>query len=61
VIKGWREALSGMRPGAKWQVFVPPDLGYGANSPPSIPPGSLLVYELELLQIDAAKPKPATP
>ncbi|HME37754.1 MAG TPA: FKBP-type peptidyl-prolyl cis-trans isomerase [Steroidobacteraceae bacterium] len=56
VIKGWREALSAMRPGAKWQVFVPPDLGYGANSPPSIPPGSLLVYELELLQVDAAKP-----
>lgn len=56
VIKGWREALSAMRTGAKWQVFVPPDLGYGANSPPSIPPGSLLVYELELLQVEAAKP-----
>jgi FKBP-type peptidyl-prolyl cis-trans isomerase FklB len=56
VIKGWREALSAMRPGAKWQVFVPPDLGYGANSPPPIPPGSLLVYELELLQVDAARP-----
>jgi FKBP-type peptidyl-prolyl cis-trans isomerase FklB len=56
VIKGWREALSAMRPGAKWQVFVPPELGYGANSPPPIPPGSLLVYELELLQVDAVKP-----
>jgi len=64
VIKGWREALSAMRPGAKWQVFVPPELGYGANSPPPIPPGSLLIYELELLQVDAAKPlapKPAQP
>jgi FKBP-type peptidyl-prolyl cis-trans isomerase FklB len=56
VIKGWREALSAMRPGAKWQVFVPPELGYGANSPPPIPPGSLLVYELELLQVDTVKP-----
>jgi FKBP-type peptidyl-prolyl cis-trans isomerase FklB len=56
VIKGWREALSAMHPGAKWQVFVPPELGYGTNSPPSIPPGSLLVYELELLQVEAAKP-----
>jgi FKBP-type peptidyl-prolyl cis-trans isomerase FklB len=72
VIKGWREALSAMRPGAKWQVFVPPDLGYGANSPPPIPPGSLLVYELEVMQVEAIKPvapemmkprfpKPATP
>jgi FKBP-type peptidyl-prolyl cis-trans isomerase FklB len=56
VIKGWREALSAMRPGAKWRVFVPPELGYGTNSPPPIPPGSLLVYELELLQVDSVKP-----
>jgi hypothetical protein len=35
---------------------VPPDLGYGANSPPPIPPALLLGYELELLQVDAAKP-----
>jgi FKBP-type peptidyl-prolyl cis-trans isomerase FklB len=62
VIKGWREALSAMRPGSKWQVFVPPELGYGANSPPPIPPGALLVYELELVQVDAVKPdKAATP
>jgi FKBP-type peptidyl-prolyl cis-trans isomerase len=56
VIKGWREALSAMRPGSKWQIFVPPELGYGANSPPPIPPGALLVYELELVQVDAIKP-----
>ncbi len=59
VIKGWSEALSAMRPGAKWQVFVPPELGYGANSPPAIPPGSVLVYELELLGVDAPKPPTA--
>lgn len=56
VIKGWREALSAMRPGAKWQLFEPPELGYGANSPPPIPPGSLLVYELEVIQVEAIKP-----
>jgi len=72
VIQGWREALSAMRPGAKWQVFVPPELGYGANSPPPIPPGALMVYELELLKVEpatnplsapgaAAGPKPARP
>ena len=56
VIKGWHEALSAMRPGAKWQVFVPPELGYGANPPPPIPPGALVVYELELLRVEAGTP-----
>ncbi|MBV9698384.1 MAG: FKBP-type peptidyl-prolyl cis-trans isomerase [Gammaproteobacteria bacterium] len=54
VIQGWREALSAMRPGAKWQVFVPPELGYGMNSPPPIPPGALMIYELELLKVEPA-------
>ena len=52
VIKGWQEAIQMMKPGAKWELFVPPDLGYGAGGPPPVPPGSLLVYELELLRIE---------
>jgi FKBP-type peptidyl-prolyl cis-trans isomerase FklB len=56
VFKGWQEAFLAMKPGAKWQLFVPPELGYGANSPPGVPPGALLVYELELLQIEPAAP-----
>jgi FKBP-type peptidyl-prolyl cis-trans isomerase len=51
VIPAWREALLAMRPGAKWQLFVPPDLGYGANSPPPIPPGALLIFDLDLLNV----------
>ena len=31
-------------------------LGYGANPPPLIPPGAVLVYELELLQVEPAAP-----
>jgi FKBP-type peptidyl-prolyl cis-trans isomerase len=58
VIPAWREALMAMRPGAKWQLFVPPELGYGANSPPPIPPGGLVEYELELV---ATQPPPAMP
>jgi FKBP-type peptidyl-prolyl cis-trans isomerase len=58
VIQGWREALSAMKPGAKWQVFVPPELGYGAHPPSPIPPGSLLIYELELLQVSGPPPMP---
>ncbi len=56
VFKAWQEAFQAMKPGAKWQLFVPPELGYGANTPPGVPPGSLLVYELELLKIEPAPP-----
>jgi FKBP-type peptidyl-prolyl cis-trans isomerase FklB len=56
VFKGWQEAFLAMKPGAKWQLYVPPELGYGANPPPAVPPGALLVYELELLQVEPAAP-----
>lgn len=59
VIKGWQEALVLMKPGSKWQVFVPPELGYDANPRPGIPPGSLLIFEVELQGVkppSAAKP-----
>jgi FKBP-type peptidyl-prolyl cis-trans isomerase len=59
VIKGWTEALQLMKPGAKWQLFVPPELAYDANSRPPIPPGSLLVFDVELLSV--APPAPAAP
>jgi FKBP-type peptidyl-prolyl cis-trans isomerase len=58
VLKAWQEALLAMKPGAKWQLFVPPELGYGANTPPAVPPGSLVVYELELLHVAPAKTPP---
>jgi hypothetical protein len=49
VIKGWQEALVLMKPGAKWQLFIPPDLAYGDSPRPGIPAGSLLTFEVELL------------
>ena len=39
VITGWQEALVLMKPGAKWQLFVPPELAYGASPEPGIPGG----------------------
>jgi FKBP-type peptidyl-prolyl cis-trans isomerase FklB len=53
VIKGWKEALLMMKPGAKWRLYVPPALAYDAYSPPTIPPGSLLIFDLELLKVEA--------
>jgi FKBP-type peptidyl-prolyl cis-trans isomerase len=64
VIKGWREAMLLMKPGAEWRVFVPPDLAYGDNPPPRIPPGSLLVFDIQLVKIEppiAMPPKQARP
>jgi FKBP-type peptidyl-prolyl cis-trans isomerase FklB len=58
VIKGWQEALVLMKPGAKWTLYVPPDLAYGANPRPGIPGNSLLIFDVELLSV---KPKQAAP
>jgi FKBP-type peptidyl-prolyl cis-trans isomerase FklB len=52
LIQGWVEALQKMKAGDKWQLFVPPALAYGAESPgPPIEPNSLLVFEIELVEI----------
>ena len=53
VIKGWTEALQLMRPGSRWKLFIPADLAYGNYSPPgsNIPPGSMLIFDVELMRI----------
>jgi FKBP-type peptidyl-prolyl cis-trans isomerase len=56
VFKAWQEAFQTMKPGARWQLFVPPELGYGGNTPVGVPPGSLIIYDLELLKIEPAPP-----
>jgi FKBP-type peptidyl-prolyl cis-trans isomerase len=53
MIPGWAEALKLMKPGEKWEVFVPPYLAYGeAGFPPVIPPNALLIFELELVGVN---------
>lgn len=51
VIKGWQEALTMMREGAKWQIFVPPELAYGETGKRPIGPNQTLVFDLQLVEI----------
>ena len=59
VIKGWSEALQLMPVGTKAKLFVPPDLAYGPTPRPGIPANSVLVFEVELLDIVAPAKAPA--
>lgn len=52
VIPGWTEILQLMPAGSKWTVYIPYELGYGAQSAGSIPPFSTLVFDVELLSIE---------
>jgi FKBP-type peptidyl-prolyl cis-trans isomerase FklB len=53
VIKGWTEALQLMKPGAKWILYIPPDLAYGDNGAGDvIGPDETLIFEVELLSIE---------
>ena len=50
MIKGWTEALQLMKPGAKWRLFIPPELGYGERGGgEKIGPNSLLIFDVELV------------
>ncbi len=52
VIPGWTEALQLMKPGAKWQLFIPSDLAYGERGAGKmIGPNSALIFDVELLAI----------
>jgi FKBP-type peptidyl-prolyl cis-trans isomerase len=67
LIKGWQEALVMMKPGAKWTLYVPPELAYGARPQQAIPANSVLIFDLEIVSVKpgqsatAPTPAPARP
>jgi FKBP-type peptidyl-prolyl cis-trans isomerase FklB len=53
VIDGFEQALLRMQPGARWKLYVPAELGYGARGAGAkVPPNSTLVLEVELLSVE---------
>ncbi len=59
VIAGWKEILPLMNVGSKYKLFVPPSLAYGERGTPDIEPNSVLIFEMELVEILPNKPNPA--
>lgn len=55
VIPGWTEGLQLMNEGTKFKLVIPPNMAYGNRKMGSIPPGSTLVFEIELLKVYKVK------
>jgi FKBP-type peptidyl-prolyl cis-trans isomerase len=59
VIAGWTEGVQLMKVGDKYRFFIPSELGYGANGAGPIPPDSTLIFDVELLEVEAGDAAPA--
>ncbi len=64
LVRGWTEALQMMKPGAKWELYLPSSLAYGdmgnRMSNPPIEPGTTLIFEMELVSFEAPQAPPPT-
>ncbi|MBQ4036206.1 MAG: FKBP-type peptidyl-prolyl cis-trans isomerase [Paludibacteraceae bacterium] len=58
VIRGWTEGLQLMKVGAKYRFFIPPELGYGQHAMPNIPANSILIFDVELVDVGKASAAP---
>ena len=61
VIKGWTEALQLMKEGSQWELYIPADIAYGNVSRPKIPGNSVLVFDVELIEVLDAPAKKSAP
>ena len=54
LIKGWQEGVPMMRVGETWEFVIPAAIAYGDRDRPPIPPGSTLLFDIELIAIPPA-------
>lgn len=57
-VKGWQEALSQMRQGSHWKIYIPAELGYGEEGSQNastenfiVPPHSTLIFDIDLIDV----------
>ena len=55
LIEGWTEALQLMSEGAKWELYIPADIAYGERGSEYVGPNAVLIFEVELLEIEKEK------
>ncbi len=55
VVKGWTEALQLMKPGSKWELYIPSNLAYGSRGTRKIAANSALIFEIELVSFEPKK------
>ena len=51
LIPAWIEVLQKMKPGDEWIVYVPPEMGYGESGQGPIPPNSVMIFRIELIDV----------
>lgn len=56
ITRGWIEGIQKINTGGKIRLCVPPDLGYGDRDANSVPAGSALIFEIDLLEITSPAP-----
>jgi len=62
IIPGWQEALKLMQEGAKWQLFIPPQLAYGTRGAGrDIGPNATLIFDIELIRVEPGQSKTDAP
>ena len=61
VILGWDTGLGGMRVGGKRRLFIPYQLAYGPNKYQTIPPKSMLIFDVEVMKVSDTPPVRKTP